>query len=63
MKLTHTTSSSAFSLSSFSKSSLLITVPPPLSLQPFIFQFLTQLVMPLEIKHINTLAMKQFALQ
>lgn len=43
---THTTSSSAFSLSSFAKSSLLTTGPPDFSLQLFSFQFFTQLVTP-----------------
>lgn len=43
---THTTSSSAFSLSSFAKSSLLTTGPPDFNLQLFSFQFFTQLVTP-----------------
>lgn len=50
LKHTHTTSSSAFSLSSFWKSSLLTMAPPPLSLQPLDFQVFTQLVMPFEIQ-------------
>lgn len=45
-KLTHLTSSSSFSSSSFWKSSLLTTSPPVLSLQPLVFQFFTQLVIP-----------------
>lgn len=43
---TQTTSSSAFSLSSFTKSSLLMILPPDFSLQPFSFQLFTQLVTP-----------------
>lgn len=43
---TQTTSSSELSLSSFTKSSLLMIWPPDLSLQPFSFQFFTQLVTP-----------------
>lgn len=44
--LTQTTSSPAFSRSSFSKSSLLVTEPPDFSLQLFSFQFFTQQVTP-----------------
>lgn len=44
--LTQTTSSSAFSWSSFIKSSLLVIEPPDFSFQPFFFQFFTQHVTP-----------------
>lgn len=44
--LTQTTSSFAFSWSSFMKSSLLVIEPPDFSLQPFSFQLFTQLVTP-----------------
>lgn len=43
---TQTTSTCAFSLSSFIKSSLLVIWPPDFSLQPFSFQFFTQLLIP-----------------
>lgn len=46
LMFTQTTSNSAFSLSSFTKSSLLVIWPPDLSLQPFSFQVFTQLVTP-----------------
>lgn len=44
--LTQTTSSSAFSWSSFIKSSLLVMEPPDFSLQLFCFQLFTQRVTP-----------------
>lgn len=45
-KHTHLTSSPLFSSSSFWKSSLLTTLPPVWSLQPLVFHFFTQLVIP-----------------
>lgn len=46
--LTHWISMPFDRLSSFWKSSLFITLPPELVLQPFVFQFSTQLVIPMQ---------------
>lgn len=49
--LTHWISMPFDRLSSLSKSSLFITLPPELVLQPFVFQLSTQLVIPVQREH------------
>lgn len=46
-------------LSSLSKSSLFITLPPELVLQPFVFQLSTQLVIPMQMEHYHKNAIKE----
>jgi len=46
-------------LSSLSKSSLFITLPPELVLQPFVFQLSTQLVIPMQREHYLTTLLKK----
>lgn len=45
--------------SSLSKSSLFITLPPELVLQPFVFQLSTQLVIPTQMGHHHINAVKE----
>lgn len=46
-------------LSSLSKSSLFITLPPELVLQPFVFQLSTQLVIPVQRGYHQKSAVKE----
>lgn len=58
-ELTHWISMSFARLSSLSKSSLFITLPPELVLQPFVFQLSTQLVIPVQREYHHESAIKE----
>lgn len=58
-ELTHWISMSFVRLSSLSKSSLFITLPPELVFQPFVFQLSTQLVIPVQREYHHKNAIKE----